>query len=98
MPSKSGKTASSLVDLRRLVIAAQQGDIDAYTSLFTRFHHTIYRLALAKLRDEHTARDATHDVFILAFQRLPQLKRVDAFSTWIRRIVSTCCKAVARQQ
>lgn len=51
----------------------------------------MYRLAVA-IVGPVDARDVTQDAFVLAWQRLPNLRRADAFPAWARRICANRAK------
>ena len=73
--------------VRELVIAAQNGDRDAFGSLFERYRPAIVALAMRRVRHAHEAEELTQDVFIQAMQKISQLRVPEAFGGWLRQIV-----------
>ncbi|HEX6384321.1 MAG TPA: sigma-70 family RNA polymerase sigma factor [Anaerolineae bacterium] len=74
-------------DLEELVVAAQQGNTDAFGRIVDRFQDMAYFTALRYLGDQQQAQDAAQDAFIDAHRCLPTLEAPRAFPAWFRRIV-----------
>ncbi|MEM7533001.1 MAG: sigma-70 family RNA polymerase sigma factor [Chloroflexota bacterium] len=74
-------------DLQSLVIAAQQGNKDAFGHIVHRFQDMAYAGAYAMLGDTGLAQDAAQEAFIDAFESLSKLREPAAFPGWFRRIV-----------
>ena len=53
---------SSLPD-QELLHLLQEGEQAAYTEIYHRYFHLLYRHAYKKLRDEEQAKDIIHDLF-----------------------------------
>lgn len=70
-----------------LVVAAQDGDRDAFGELFQRYRPTIVALAMRRVRNNDEAEELAQDVFIQAMQKISQLRVPEAFSGWLRQIV-----------
>ena len=73
------------------VTRAQGGDREAFEMLVERHAAETYRLAAA-IVGEADARDATQEVFIVAWQQLPRLREPGAFPSWLRRICVNRCR------
>jgi RNA polymerase sigma factor (sigma-70 family) len=54
--------------------------------------------AWSLLGDFHLAEDAAQDAFVVAFERLGQLEKPDAFAGWFRRIVWSVCGRTTRRR
>lgn len=70
----------------------------AFHVLVTRFQDMAFAGAYAILGDAALAEDAAQEAFLVAWQRLPQLREPQAFPGWLRRIVRTQCGRVARRE
>lgn len=70
-----------------LVVASQQGDLDAFGRLVVRFQRLACAVAYAVVSDVHLAEDAAQEAFIEAYQELGRLREPAAFPTWFRSIV-----------
>src|SRR5258706_1551939 len=73
--------------LHTLVIAAQNGDLDAFGLIVQRFQGMAYTSAYAMLEDAQLAEDVAQEAFIEAYLNLPKLREPAAFPGWFRRIV-----------
>jgi RNA polymerase sigma-70 factor (ECF subfamily) len=71
------------------VDAARAGNLTAFTKLVETTQEMAYAVAWQVLRQEPDARDAVQEAYLLAFKRLAELTRPDAFPGWLRRIVVT---------
>lgn len=65
-----------------MVLRARNGDRAAFTSLYQDFAATVHGIVLshAGVRE---AEDVTQEVFVNAFQRLPELRDPAAFPAWL---------------
>ena len=75
--------------LADLVIAAQNGNVEAYGRLVQATQTMAYAVALSVLRDPTAAQDAAQEAYLRAFRRLGDLQDPAAFAGWLRRIVIT---------
>jgi RNA polymerase sigma-70 factor, ECF subfamily len=75
------------VDDRALASAAQNGDRDAFRTLFDRYHRRAYALAFGVLRHQDDALDVVQDAFIKAHRHLDKFEGASSFYTWLYRIV-----------
>lgn len=82
--------------LDQLVIAAQNGDSDAYGRIVEQVQDRAYRLALRYLGDRQQAQDAAQEALIEAYRCLPTLQNPQAFSAWLRRIIFKHCDRLTR--
>ena len=69
-----------------LVIAARQGDVDAFAVLVERYRQPALRLAYGIAGDE--AEDAVQDGFVKAFRSLDGFRTDAAFRPWLFTIVA----------
>ena len=73
--------------LDTLVIAAQQGDLEAFGEIVQRFRGMAYASAYTFLEDSHLAEDVMQEAFIEAYLNLPKLREPAAFPGWFKRIL-----------
>ena len=74
-------------DKKRLVKRAQQGDRVAAGLLFDEYHPRVYRYALSKLGDPHTAEDVAAETFARVVSELGRFRWKGAgFEAWLFRI------------
>jgi RNA polymerase sigma-70 factor, ECF subfamily len=69
-----------------VVRQARDGRADAFESLVEHYGPDIYRLAAAIVGPDE-ARDVAQESFVAAWRDLPNLRQVDRFEVWLRRIV-----------
>jgi RNA polymerase sigma-70 factor, ECF subfamily len=63
-----------------------------FAGLYQEHSHAIYYLALRYLGDPQKAEDATHDVFLKAFERFAQFRGEASVRTWLYRIAINHCQ------
>jgi RNA polymerase sigma-70 factor (ECF subfamily) len=73
-------------EIKTLVIRAQAGDQTAFGELVRQFQPTVFAVALAKLRNPTEAEELAQTVFVRVMDKLPQLRDVQCFAGWLRRI------------
>jgi RNA polymerase sigma-70 factor, ECF subfamily len=72
---------------RRLVLLAREGDRDAFGALAEKYAGVVRALVRARLRGaREDVEDASQDVFLLAWRRLPSLAEPERFAGWISTI------------
>ena len=69
-----------------LVVAAQQGNTEAFGELASRFERMVYIVCMQRLRDHAEAQEVSQDVLIKAFEKLHQLQEPKAFPGWLKSI------------
>jgi RNA polymerase sigma-70 factor (ECF subfamily) len=70
-----------------LVGAVRKGDARAFESLVRRYLPSAHGIALAITRDPDQADDVCQDAFVIALQRLGQLREGGSFRSWLLTIV-----------
>jgi len=71
----------------QLVAAYLAGDRSALAGIYDRFSAGLYDTAAAMLRDRHEAADAMQDVFLIAAERISQLREPDRLKPWLYAIL-----------
>ena len=84
--------------LADLVIAAQNGNVEAYGRLVHATQTMAYAVALSVLRDSTAAQDAVQQAYLRAFRRLGDLQDAATFAGWLRRIVITSALNMRRSR
>jgi RNA polymerase sigma-70 factor (ECF subfamily) len=84
--SESG-TSSDWEPQRRVIEAAQTGDLEALASLYDTHINQVYRYCLARLGNVHDAEDVAEEIFIKMLNGLPNYQwRKVPFAAWLMRI------------
>ena len=65
---------------------AQQGDSEAFASLFHTHKTRIYSLCLRMTNNTAEAEDLTQEAFLQVFRKLPTFRGDSALSTWLYRV------------
>jgi RNA polymerase sigma factor (sigma-70 family) len=77
---------------------AQAGERAAYSKLVRHYQDRLYRFVLRMVGTREEALELTQDVFIKAWQALPQWKPDAAFNTWLFRIGSNTAMDALRRR
>ncbi len=72
-----------------LVARARGGDREAFDQLVARHLGTVWRVVYGVVRHDEDARDVTQDVFITAWQGLPNFRGDAKFTTWLHQVAVT---------
>jgi RNA polymerase sigma-70 factor (ECF subfamily) len=73
-------------EIQRLVLLAQSGDREAFGKLIEQFERAVFAIVLRRLRCRAEALETTQEVFIQVLRKLPQLREVERFPGWLRKI------------
>jgi RNA polymerase sigma-70 factor (ECF subfamily) len=71
-----------------LVLAAKQGDRQAFGKLAQQYQRQCAAVALRLLANTHDAAELVQDALVKAFKNLGQLEQADRFGPWLMRIVT----------
>ncbi len=71
----------------QLVTAYLAGDRGALAGIYDRYSAGLYDTAVAMMRDRHEAADLTHDVFLIAVERLAQLREPERLKPWLYAVL-----------
>jgi RNA polymerase sigma factor (sigma-70 family) len=69
---------------------------EAFGELVIRFQDMAFGCAFAVLGDAYLAQDTAQEAFVVAWQKLSQLREPAAFPGWFKRIVLTQCNRLTR--
>jgi RNA polymerase sigma-70 factor (ECF subfamily) len=83
--SDSSTTTRASLD-SELVARAQNGDADAFATLFHTHKPRIYSLCLRMTNNTAEAEDVTQEAFLQVFRKLSTFRGDSALSTWLHRI------------
>ncbi|HEX4142830.1 MAG TPA: sigma-70 family RNA polymerase sigma factor [Pirellulales bacterium] len=71
-----------------LVVAAQQGDREAFGRLAERYERAVYATAYRRLGNHSEAQEVAQEVFVKAMQKLSQLRQPECFGGWLRSMTN----------
>ncbi|MGW1343597.1 RNA polymerase sigma factor [Kribbella sp. NPDC002412] len=81
----------------RLIVAAQDGDVDALTALVAGSHPTVRRFARSLCATPEDAEDAAQEALIVLYRKIGMLRATGALASWMFRIVRNECLRRARR-
>ena len=84
--------------MQAVVRRCQEGQLDAFTTLFSHYQDRVYDLACAILRDEPAAEDAVQDTFLAIFQKIDGYKGDSTFETWLTAVAVNQCRMRLRKR
>lgn len=84
---REGPQAAAVPD-QELVRYGQQGDLQAFDELTSRYALRAYHVALAVLHDHHDAQDTAQDALLAAWRGLAGFRGDCEFGTWLHPIVT----------
>lgn len=83
---------------RKLIEAAQAGDLEALGGLYDTHINQVYRYALARLGNVHDAEDVAEEIFLKMLGGLPAYQwRRTPFAAWLMRIARNEVISFARR-
>ncbi len=71
-----------------LVLAAQQGDREAFGQLLLRYERAVYNVALRRLGNHAEAQEVCQEVFVRALEKIDQLRQPECFGGWLRSVTA----------
>lgn len=82
---------------RLLVKRAKRGDTEAFASLYSEVYQDMYRFAFYTLGNREDSKDAVSEAVLSAFSSIKNLRKEEAFRSWIFRILFVKCKERRRE-
>ncbi|XOV92741.1 MAG: RNA polymerase sigma factor [Bacteroidota bacterium] len=83
----------------QLIRECQAGSRLAYEQLYKLYSGAMYNICRRMIRDDDEAQDLLQESFIDAFRKLPELREINTFSAWIKRIVvNHCINAIKKKR
>ena len=86
------------MEINAVVRRCQEGQLDAFSTLFNHYQNHVYDLARAILRDGAAAEDAVQDTFLAVFQKIEGYKGDAAFETWLTAVTVNECRMRLRKR
>lgn len=82
---------------KEIVERCLNGDIECFGYLVEKYKKLVYSIALALMKDPHTAEDISQEVFIKAYRKLGLYDTSLKFSAWIGKITHNTCIDLIRK-
>ena len=77
---------------RELIIAAQKGEISAFSELVRRYQARVRASLAVRMNSVHDAEDLAQDAFVIAYRKLSEFDSECEFGPWIRAIAFNLLK------
>ncbi len=84
--------------IRELVELSQKRDQSAFGELYERYKKGIYFYLYRMTSNKDDAEELMQETFYRAWQALPNLKELRAFSTWLYRIATNLANSTLRRR
>lgn len=81
---------SELIALTQHVENAQAGNKSAFTEVVQRTQNLVTSVALAIVHDVKASEDIAQEAYVLAWQKMNQLKKAQSFLPWLRQTTRHC--------
>ena len=85
-------------EIQSVVRRCQQGQLDAFTALFSHYQDRVFDLACAIVRDDMAAEDVVQDTFLAVFQKIDSYRGESRFDTWLTAIAVNQCRMRLRKR
>lgn len=84
---EASKPAARTDDDRDLVRRVQEGDQEAFRTLFERYHRRAYAVAYGVVKNKQDALDVVQDGFVKVHRHIDSFQGTSSFYTWLYRII-----------
>jgi RNA polymerase sigma-70 factor, ECF subfamily len=86
---------SSIIEL---VHKAQEGDEEAFLTMFQEYEKDIYRMAYVYVKNQEDALDVVQETAYRSFKKIGTLRNAAYFKTWLIKISITCATDMLRNR
>jgi RNA polymerase sigma-70 factor (ECF subfamily) len=86
------------MEIYAVVQRCQEGELEAFSTLFNHYRDNVYDLARTILRDGQAAEDAVQDTFLAVFQKIEGYKGDSTFETWLTAVTVNECRMRLRKR
>lgn len=86
------------MDEKELITRAKNGDGHSFCILYGLYKKKLYSYAYYRLGNKQDAEDAVQNCVLTAFEQIEKLKKAEAFSSWIFRILYCACNKLIKEQ
>lgn len=84
--------------MEELVIAAKEGDNEAFLELIVGLEQDLYKIAKARLSCEEDVEDAVQETILQALKSIKKVKQPQYFKTWIIKILINKCNKIYQKK
>lgn len=91
-------TKLNISDEEDLITRTQNGDTEAFNPLVRKYQPRIYNFIYRRIQNHEAAEDLCQEVFLKAWQALPNFQRRAVFYSWLHQIAVNCSIDFIRKQ
>lgn len=84
--------------MEELVIAAKEGDNEAFSELIIGLEQDLYKIAKARFSCEEDVEDAVQETILQALKSIKKVKHPEYFKTWIIKILINKCNKMYQKK
>ena len=84
--------------LEHIVLKAKKADPEAQSEIYRRFSKAMFNICIRMSGNKEDAEDLLHEVFVIVFTSIAQLKNPERLAGWIRSITINQCIAFCRKK
>lgn len=81
-----------------LIRRAKQGDVKAFSRVYSEIYVELYKFALYTTRHTQDAEDAVSETVMTAWEKLGQLRKEESFRNWMFTILNNQCRKILRKR
>jgi RNA polymerase sigma factor (sigma-70 family) len=75
----------------QIIDRCKKGDVKAQFILYKQYSKAMYNIAIRFLNNKMDAEDILQESFVTAFEKISELSNINAFGSWLKRIVINNC-------
>ncbi|MGI6712506.1 MAG: RNA polymerase sigma factor [Bacillota bacterium] len=83
---------------KELIKRSQQGDIEAFEQLISKYQQKVYNIAYRLIGNTHDACDLAQEALIKVFKSIKSFRGDASFSTWLYHIITNVCRDELRKR
>lgn len=83
--------------MEELILKAQKGDEEAFTSLIYEIRQDLYKIARCRLSCLDDIEDAIQETMIVAFSSIRKLKKPESYKKWLIKILVNKCNYIYKK-
>lgn len=81
-----------------LIRRAKRGDVKAFSRLYSEIYVDLYKFALYMTKHTQDAEDAVSETVMTAWEKMGQLRKEEAFRSWMFAILNNQCRKILRKR
>ncbi len=75
-----------MINLNKVLVQLKKGNTENFHMIYTEYYNKIFFLVLKKIKDKSLSEDITQEIFIDVINGIRNLKNIEAFDSWLKKI------------